>query len=268
MRVLEKILASKRAEIGARAPCDHAPVEAQPIDIARALRRGAGPGARAPLRLLAEVKQKSPSAGVLSCALSPEARAVAYAQAGASLVSVLCDAPFFDGSFEHVAAARRALDSSGLHVPLLAKEFVVDAVQLEWARAHGADAVLLIARIVPPLLLVQLVRKARWLSLEPLVEVADEAELEAALAADARVIGVNVRDLDTLAMDTERAARVLAAIPADRVAVHLSGVRTPEDVGKLAGSRADAALVGEALMRVDDPGPLLRAMVARAGAAN
>jgi indole-3-glycerol phosphate synthase len=210
----------------------------------------------APLRLIAEVKLRSPSAGPLSRALTPGARARAYAEAGATMVSVLCDTLFFDGSFAHLAEARREVN-----VPLLAKEFVLDEVQLDLARAHGADAALLIARIVSRSDLARLTTAARARKLEPLVEVVDEAELDAALAAGARIVGVNARDLDTLAMDAARAARVLAAIPTGVVAVHLSGLKDPPSVRVVACSRADAALVGEALMRADDPRPLLAEMV-------
>jgi indole-3-glycerol phosphate synthase len=227
------------------------------------LRRPAG----APLRLLAEVKLRSPSAGPLSRALAPDQRALAYAEAGAAMVSVLCDAPFFDGRWEHLSAARAQLDAAGHAVPLLAKEFVVDERQIEEARDRGADAVLLIARVVDARRLAQLARAARAEGLEPLLEVVDERELDAALEAGGRLIGVNARDLDTLAMDAARAARVLAAIPAGVVALHLSGVRDPADVTRLAAGRADGALVGEVLMRQADPRPLLRAMRAAAGAA-
>jgi indole-3-glycerol phosphate synthase len=176
------------------------------------------------------------------------------------MVSVLCDAPFFEGSWEHLGEARARLDAAARAVPLLAKEFVLDARQIEEARDRGGDAVLLIARIVDAARLQDLARVAREEGIEPLVEVVDEVELGAALAAGARVVGVNARDLDTLAMDGERTARVLDAIPRDVVAVHLSGLRTPADVARVARSRADAALIGEALMRQDDPRPLLRAM--------
>jgi indole-3-glycerol phosphate synthase len=180
------------------------------------------------------------------------------------VVSVLCDQPFFDGSWEHLQAARTSLDALRWRVPLLAKDFVLDERQIDEAAARGADAVLLIARIVPGDQLAHLARAARDRRLEPLVEVVDEQELATGLAAGARVIGVNARDLDTLVMDGERAARVVAAIPPGVVAVHFSGVRGPDDVRQVARTRADAALVGEALMRADDPGPLLRAMVGAA----
>ena len=182
------------------------------------------------------------------------------------MVSVLCDGPYFDGSFAHVAAARMALRHATTNAPILAKEFVLDARQIAEARDRGADAVLLIARLGDERALSRLVLSARSEGIEPLVEVVDERELEWALAAEADIVGVNARDLDTLAMDPARAARVLAAIPSDVIAVHMSGVRDPDGVRAVASGRADAALVGEALMREDDPRSMLRALVAAAGA--
>jgi indole-3-glycerol phosphate synthase len=143
----------------------------------------------------------------------------------------------------------------------LAKEFVLDERQITEARDRGADAVLLIARIVDAGRLSALAQAARDAGVEPLIEVTDERELKSALAAGARIIGVNARDLDTLAMDSARAARVCEAIPAGVVAVHFSGLREPADVAAVARGRADAALVGEALMRDDDPRPRLRALL-------
>jgi indole-3-glycerol phosphate synthase len=212
------------------------------------------------------VKLRSPSAGPLSRALTPQDRALAYAESGAAMVSVLCDATFFDGSWDHLAAARDRLDRDdrGARMPVLAKEFVVHERQIEEARDRGGDAVLLIARIVSAARLVELARAAFEAGIEPLVEVIDEAELVAAREAGARVVGVNARDLDTLQMDAARAARVLAAVPADVVSIHLSGLRTPADVAAVArtgGDRPDAALIGEALMRDDDPRRRLAAMV-------
>jgi indole-3-glycerol phosphate synthase len=256
---LERILASKRAEIALLRREEPSPVTIRrgPLDVAKMLQRSAGE----PLRIITEIKKKSPSAGPLSTKLDVAARAEAYATAGASMISVLCDGPFFDGSWDDVLAARTRLDRLARDVPVLAKEFVLDEAQIARARAAGADAVLLIARIVSPERLRELYAAARVHDLEPLVEVVDEKELDAALACSARVIGVNARDLDTLAMDAARAARVLAAIPADRVAIHLSGIKTPDDVRAVAAGRSDAALIGETLMREDDPGPKLRALV-------
>jgi indole-3-glycerol phosphate synthase len=255
--LLADILATKRREVQALRSRARLGSARTPIDPVRALRRGRGES----LRLIAEVKLRSPSAGPLSRALLPDERALAYAEEGAAMVSVLCDAPYFDGSWEHLAAARKRLDEARRATPLLAKDFVLDERQIVEARDRGADAVLLIARIVGALELSELARVARAEGLEPLVEVVDEHELQAALAAEARIIGVNARDLDTLAMDGARALRVCSAVPPNIVAVHLSGLRSSEDVAQVARGRADAALVGEALMRDDDPRPRLSAMV-------
>jgi len=257
MSVLGDILASKREEIAALRARPRQRTQRTPLDVVGVLRRADGP-----LRLIAEVKLRSPSGGAFSRALAPDARALAYAEGGAVVISVLCDGPFFDGSWDHLAAARARLDAAGHAVPLLAKEFILDERQIAEARDRGADAVLLIARIVDAARLKELAGAARAEGLEPLLEVVDETELAAALAAGARVIGVNARDLDSLAMDAGRTARVLSAIPAGVVAVHLSGLRTPADVERVAGGRPDAALVGEALMREDDPRAMLAAMVA------
>jgi indole-3-glycerol phosphate synthase len=262
MGVLADIVSAKQADVAALRASGRAAQRPDgssrtAIDVAAALRRPSS----APLRLIAEVKLRSPSAGPLSRVLSPADRALAYAEAGAAMVSVLCDAKFFDGSWDDLAAARATLDGAGGSAALLAKEFVIDERQIEEARDRGADAVLLIARIVSHARLVELAHAARAAGIEPVVEVVDEAELASAIEARARVVGVNARDLDTLQMDRARAARVLAAIPRDVVAVHLSGLKSERDVAAVAHDRADAALIGEALMREDDPRPLLRSMV-------
>lgn len=179
---------------------------------------------------------------------------------------MLTDGPFFGGSFDDLAACRDALDEAlGAARPrLLCKEFVIDEVQLDRAVAAGADAALLIVRIVDAGALGRLVAASLARGLEPLVEVATRDEVALALDAGARVVGVNARDLDTLRMDPARAADVLAALGGRAIAVHLSGLATPTDVGRVAAGPADAALVGEALMRRDDPAPLLRELVAAA----
>jgi indole-3-glycerol phosphate synthase len=260
--MLADILTSKRREIAALLATPRKRTSRTPIDVVGALQR------RERMHLIGEVKLKSPSAGPLSRVLSPQHRAVLYARAGASMVSILCDGPFFDGSWDHLERARQALDTEGLHVPLLAKEFVLDARQIEEARDRGADAILLIARIVDAATLAALCRAAQVEGLEPVIEVVDEAELHDALAIGARVVGVNARDLDSLAMDAGRAGRVLGSIPAGVVAVHLSGLRSAADLARVAPGRADAALVGEALMRQDDPTSLLAELVTTAKSGN
>jgi indole-3-glycerol phosphate synthase len=231
----------------------------------RALRLPASPGSRAfslrreqgRIQLICEIKFRSPSAGALSTALSVSERAQAYERAGASMLSVLCDTSFFDGSFEHLAQARAACS-----LPLLCKEFVIDESQLDAATAYGADAVLLIVRCLDPKRLDQLTRAARERRLEPFLEVVNEDEAKLAVDVGATLIGVNARDLDTLEMDAARPARVLAALPSSSTRVHLSGIAQPEDVRRVAASPADAALIGEALMRQDQPEARLRSLVA------
>lgn len=250
MGVLAKILAQKERELAAlRARRLPAPPPRRPVALERASNAGR-------LSLITEIKRRSPSAGQLSTVLSVAERAGAYERGGASMLSVLCDAHFFDGAYEHLQEARAATS-----LPLLCKEFVVDEAQLDAARAFGADAVLLIVRCLTPERTAALIRAARERDLVPFVEVASEQELGTALEAGAQLIGVNARDLDTLVMDAERAARVLSAIPAQVTRAHLSGLSRPEDVLRIKAAGADAALVGEALMRADDPAPLLRALV-------
>lgn len=247
--VLQRILQSKETDIGAlRNICLPPPAKLRPVRLKRA------PGE--PIHLLAEIKRKSPSAGELSAKLSVASRSAIYARGGASLISILTDNPFFGGSFEDLASARAACS-----LPLLCKDFILDEVQLDAARAWGADAALLIVRCLDSVKLQKLVKAAQLRGLVPLVEVTTEYEAEVALSAGATVIGVNARDLDTLRMDAGRAARVLSELPPTITALHLSGVVGPSDVRVLARSRADGALVGEALMRLDNPEALLRSLV-------
>jgi indole-3-glycerol phosphate synthase len=251
MGLLAEILKQKAAEVASLSaePAAARGSQSPPRDVFSALRRPSG----APLRLVAEIKFRSPSAGALSRVLDAAERARAYENGGASMVSVLTDRAWFDGSFDDLSAAR-----ASVAVPVLCKDFVIDPVQIDRAWAAGADAVLLIVRCLRQGgLLPRLMEGARSRSLEPFVEVVDEHELDVALAAGARVVGVNARDLETLEVDAERAKRVLASIPAGTVAVHLSGLKSGTDAAAVAASRADGALIGEALMRCDDPAALL-----------
>jgi indole-3-glycerol phosphate synthase len=250
MGVLAEILAQKQRELPAlRALALPAPPALREVSLSRAHNAGQ-------LSLITEIKRRSPSAGKLSTVLSVAERARAYERGGAAMLSVLCDTQFFDGAYQHLQEARAVTT-----VPLLCKEFVIDESQLDAARAFGADAVLLIVRCLTPARTIELVAAARARQLTPFVEVATEDEVKVALDSGAELIGVNARDLDALVMDAERAARVLAAIPDSVVRVHLSGLGKPADVTRIRQSGVDAALVGEALMRADDPEPVLRALV-------
>jgi tryptophan synthase beta chain len=214
--------------------------------------RLAAPG----LHLIAEVKRCSPSAGAISADADPVALARAYEAGGASAISVLCEPHWFGGSVEDLRAVRAAVS-----IPILAKEFVVDERQLPVLRSAGADLVLLLASVLPAKKLARFAELARDLGLEPLVEVHDERELEAALATDARLIGLNNRNLKTLKVDPNNCLRLRPLVPNDRLVVGESGVSEPRT---LVGWRAvglDAALIGEALMRSADPAAAARAFV-------
>ncbi len=242
------------AELGSAAYRDLARAAAAQPAPRDALLRLARPG----LHLIAEVKRSSPSAGAIAAAgLDPAAQARAYAAGGASVISVLCEPHWFGGSVEDLRAVRAAVA-----VPVLAKEFVVDPRQLPVLRAAGADLVLLMAALHPARRLADLVARARDLGLEPLVEVHAERELDAALASGARIVGVNARDLRTLAVDPDHPIRLRGGIPDDRITVAESGAREPATIARWRAAGYDAALVGEALVRTADPRAAAAAFVA------
>jgi indole-3-glycerol phosphate synthase len=214
--------------------------------------------------VIAEIKMRSPSAGLIR-ARTPGAVAqiaAGYERAGAAAISVLCDGPGFGGS---PLDLRRA--SGVVRAPLLFKEFVLDPVQVELARALGASMVLLIVRALDADALSALVDEVLRQGMAPVVEAADDDELEIALATRAQIVGMNARDLRTGRVDAERARQVLARVPQDRVAVHMSGVVAANDLALLGDSRADAVLVGEALMRAAEPGARLHEWLASAAQA-
>jgi indole-3-glycerol phosphate synthase len=222
--------------------------QAPAVPFAAALRRP-------DVAVIAELKRRSPSRGDINLELSAARQAAAYEAGGAAAISVLTEPRHFGGSGEDLVAARGAAG-----VPLLKKDFHVDAIQLLEARALGASAVLLIARALDPSALADLVAQAAALGLEALIEVRREAELERALSTDAPVIGVNTRDLETLAMDFALCERLLPLIPAERVAVAESGVTSRADVARAAACGADAVLVGSALSAAADAAAAVRAL--------
>ncbi|MHB9149323.1 MAG: tryptophan synthase subunit beta [Thermoleophilia bacterium] len=205
--------------------------------------------------VIAEIKRRSPSRGPIRPDLDPAEIARAYEAAGAFAVSVLTEPDHFGGAAAHLAAVRAAVE-----IPVLYKDFVVDPYQLWEARAAGADLVLLIVALLGAET-GRYVRLAREVGLEPLVEVHRPAELELALAAGARLVGVNNRDLDTFVTDLSVSRRLLPGIPEGVIAVSESGLRNVEDLDELARCGADAFLVGETLLRASDPGAALAELV-------
>ncbi len=252
---LEQILATTRAGLPALT-ARRAEIERRAMD-PPARPSFLAPWDRRHLALIAEVKRRSPSAGTISAGLDPASHARAYAAAGASAISVLTDGPYFGGALADLEQVAGAVE-----VPLLRKDFILDEVQVLEARAAGASAVLLIVRALPLPRLRELLAFARGLGLAALVEVHDARELDQALETDARFLGVNSRNLDTFAIDVDAAWRLLARIPADRVAIAESGMATEADVRKAADAGADGVLIGTALSCAADPSALARAVAA------
>lgn len=218
------------------------------LDFAAALRR---PG----LSVIAEVKRASPSKGLIRADFDPVAIARAYESAGADAVSVLTEETYFQGAARYLTAIRAAVA-----LPLLRKDFIFDPWQVYEARLLGADALLLIAALLPVPALRELRSLAEGLGMQCLVEAHNEAELQAALAAGAKIVGVNNRDLTTFAVDPGTAERLRPLVPEDIVFVAESGVTGPADAKRMAAAGADAVLVGETLMRAPDTGAALRAL--------
>jgi indole-3-glycerol phosphate synthase len=218
--------------------------------------------AAGPVRVIAECKRRSPSRGVLRADYDAVALARGYASAGAAAISVLTEPAFFDGALAHLSAVTAAVG-----VPALRKDFVVDEYQIVEAATAGAGAVLLIVAALDDAGLRGLLERAdRW-DLAALVEAHDAAEIARAVAAGARVIGVNNRDLRTLEVATATAEDLAALIPDDCVAVAESGIRSGEDAARLAGQGYDAVLVGERFVTAPDPGTAVRSFIAEAEAA-
>ena len=248
MGFLTDLVAERRRELE-RHPLDDSTLLTRALampparDFVGAIRARAGVPA-----VIAEVKRASPSAGAIADR-DPGAQARAYASAGAAAISVLTEPAHFHGSLADMRAARMACD-----LPVLRKDFLIHPSDLIESRAAGADAVLLIAACLSANELVAMLAAARDLGLGALVETHSDRDLDKALATDAEVVGVNARDLETLDVDVERALAHLRRIPAGRLSVMESGIATRAQVRAAVDAGASAILVGEALMRADDPG--------------
>jgi indole-3-glycerol phosphate synthase len=255
--ILDRIVEYKWREIEwARAEVPEAELQRRVADLppARnfraALERAPGIG------VIAEVKKASPSAGVLRADFDPVALARTYEAHGAACISVLTDEPSFQGHLGHLEQIRAAVE-----VPLLRKDFLLDRYQLLEARAAGADAVLLIAEILPGDALARLFAEAGELGLQCLVELYEPDNLPRVLDAGARLVGVNNRNLHTFHTSLEHTFGILASVPPDVCLVSESGIRTRQDVERLRAAGVRAILVGEALVRADDVGARLRELL-------
>jgi indole-3-glycerol phosphate synthase len=258
--ILGQILATKREEVAAaKTARPYADVEARakaaepPRGLTRALERQPGEA----VRVLAEIKRASPSAGAIRAGADPAAIASEYAAAGAAAISVLTDRQYFDGDLSFLARCHETVK-----VPLLRKDFIIDAYQIAEARAAGADAVLLIVAALSKAQLAELMQVADAFQLDALVEVHDAREAETALACGVQLLGVNHRDLKTFSIDMSLTGTIAPMLPPGTVLVAESGIRTAADVKLLGAVGAHAVLVGEQLMRASSPGAALRELLA------
>jgi indole-3-glycerol phosphate synthase len=245
---LDKIVVQKLEEIKQRqkivplAELESAVKEKpSPLDFAEALKGDS-------LRLIAEVKRASPSRGVLSPDLDAVKLAKTYARCGAAAVSVLTESHYFGGSGEDLKAVRRELPK----IPLLRKDFILKPYQIYESRAWGADALLLIVAILDDSQLKELLSLSRELGMNCLVEVHNEEELKKALVCDVKIIGINNRNLDTMAVDINVTKKLRPLIPPDRIVVSESGIKGRGDIKKLREWGVNAVLIGEALVTADD----------------
>jgi indole-3-glycerol phosphate synthase len=255
--ILRKILARKSGEIAERAgrvPLAELKKRAQaapaPRGFLQAIRRRLAAGQPA---IIAEIKKASPSRGLLRADFRPGEIAKSYERHGAACLSVLTDVDFFQGADEHLRQARAACG-----LPVLRKDFTMDAYQVYEARALGADAILLIVAALEDARMHELAALAAGLGMDVLVEVHDERELERALALDTPLIGVNNRDLRTFHTTLQTTLGLLGKIPRDRMIVTESGIHAPADVALLRAQGVHVFLVGEAFMRAEDPGTKLQ----------
>jgi indole-3-glycerol phosphate synthase len=251
--ILDRIVATKRLEV-AQLRALRADLRARAGDADPP--RGFARALRAPdeVRLLAEVKRRSPSAGDIRPGAVPAEVARAYQAGGAAAISVLTDREYFGGSLDALPAVRGAVS-----LPAIRKDFIIDPLQVWEARGAGADAVLLIARILADPQLAELMGLAGELGMDALVEVHTDAELDRALAAGATLVGVNNRDLAVFRTDLELSVRMAARVPAAVTLVAESGIHTADDVDRMGAAGINAVLVGESLMRQ----PELQAAAAR-----
>jgi indole-3-glycerol phosphate synthase len=259
--ILDKIVAVKREEVAAslrHKPLDVVRADAESRVLTRdfegALRAKIAAGQAA---VIAEIKKASPSKGVLRAEFIPADIAQSYAEFGAACLSVLTDKQFFQGSVDFLKQARASCD-----LPVLRKDFMIDAYQIYEARAMGADAVLLIAACLDDARMADLEAVARSLDMAVLVEVHDRAELDRALKLKTRLVGINNRNLKTFEVSLQTTLDMLPDVPADRLLITESGIQTPDDVRRMREAKVHAFLVGETFMRAQEPGEALAKLFA------
>lgn len=255
--ILDQIMAAKREEIAnAQAKVPVAELRARVRDLPPPRDFAAAIAQQPRISLIAEIKRSSPSRGLIRADFDPQKIARAYYENGATCLSVLTDERFFGGHLDFLSSVRQVVP-----LPLLRKDFMIDAYQLLEARVHGADAVLLIAECLLDSRLEELHQQARELHLTTLVEIYDPDHLPRVLACQPRLLGVNNRDLHTFQMDLDRSLRLRSQVPREVLFVSESGIETAHDVARLQQAGVDAILVGESLMKQPDIGLAVRELL-------
>ena len=258
MDKLAEICATKREEVAARkalATVDDLDRAARDATAPRGFRKALEAKASTGFGLIAEIKKASPSKGLIRSDFRPHEHAIEYERGGAACLSVLTDAPYFQGHEDYLMDAR-----ASCALPVLRKDFMIDPYQVYEARAMGADCILLIAASLDDGLMAELEDCALGLGLDVLVEVHDGVELERALRLKTPMVGINNRNLKTFEVTLETTLGLLKQVPADRLLVTESGILGPEDVQRMRDAQVNAFLVGEAFMRAPDPGAALSAL--------
>jgi indole-3-glycerol phosphate synthase len=253
MNFLEKILSSKREEIREKKSIIpesemkkliHA--TPTPISLKRAIQKAPG------MVIIAEMKKASPSEGIICKQYDPNQIAISYAQNGATAISVLTDEKYFQGSLSHIAQIR-----SEIEIPILRKDFIIDPYQIFEARAHGADAILLIVAALDAIHLRELLSHTHTLGMDTLIEVHNRQDLETALEMGGKLIGINNRDLETFKIDLATTEQLARLVPEEITLVAESGIHTVDDACRMQQAGVDALLIGTQFMRQPSPGKAL-----------
>ncbi len=255
--ILNKIIENKRSEVERSkkyTSIDFLKRELQKVEGTRDFHEGIRPDGRT--KVIAEIKRASPSKGVIREDFDPVEIAKSYSRGGASAISVLTDSIFFKGSLDHLRDVR-----SAVVLPLLRKDFIIDPYQVYESRLYGADAILLIVAALDSTTLIELLELAHSLKMDAIVEIHDELELDKAIEAGSKIIGINNRDLKTFDVSLETSIRLCELIPKNKIIVSESGIGSRDDIKRLKSAGINVLLIGETFMRAPEPGEELRKLL-------
>jgi indole-3-glycerol phosphate synthase len=255
--ILDKIIENKRSEVGRAKiskPLGLLKREFQDLEKTRDFYQSIRPNGTT--KVIAEIKCASPSKGVLRPDYNPVEISKSYARGGASAISVLTDSRFFKGSLDHLRDVR-----SSVEIPLLRKDFIIDSYQVYESRFYGADAILLIVAVLESTILKELLELAHSLDMNAIVEIHNEAELDKAIKAGSKIIGINNRDLKTFDVSLETSLRLCKLIPKGKIVISESGISSSDDLKRLKSAGINVLLIGERFMRAPEPGEELRKLL-------